>query len=160
VTLDIPLGLGKVLVGLLILGSGIWIGGFVAIVIFSASSKKVLGRPERIALFRELGRRYLKVAVLAFALVVLPGAVLLAARPVDGFTVAALLLALALVAVTWAGVRQARSMTRMRKAALAHPDDAGPAAVIERAAARSTLLRAGIGILSLALFVVAIAMAG
>lgn len=155
--LELPVALAKVLVGLLILASSVWIGGFVALVVFSASSKKTLGRPERIALFRQVGHRYLRIAAVAFVLVVVPGAVLLAARPFDGFTIAVLVFAVAIVAVTWFGVRQARAMTRMRKAALAHPDD-GAHAAIDRAARRSTLLRAGIGVLSLALFVIGIAM--
>jgi hypothetical protein len=49
-------------------------------------------------------------------------------------------------------------MGRMRKAALGHPDDGVQAAAIDRAAARATLLRAGIGALSLALFVLAVGM--
>ena len=157
--LDLPIGVAKILAGLLILGSGVWIGGFVAIVVFNASSKKALGRPERIALFRELGRRYIKVAGVALALVAVPGAVLLADRPADGFTVAVLVLALALIAVTWIGVRQARSMTRMRKAGLAHPEDTTHAAAIERASRAASVLRAGIGLLSLVLLAVAVAMA-
>jgi uncharacterized membrane protein len=159
VNLELPVALVKILVGLLVLASSVWIGGFVALVIFSASSKKALGRPERIALFRQVGHRYLRVAAVAAVLVVVPGGVLLVARPFDGFTITVLVLALAIVAVTWIGVRQARAMGRMRKAALAHPDDDTQTAAIERAAARATLLRAGIGVLSLALFVVGIAMA-
>jgi uncharacterized membrane protein len=158
VNLELPVALAKVLVGLLILASSVWIGGFVGLVIFSASSKKTLGRPERIALFRQVGHRYLRVAAVAFVLVLVPGAVLLVARPFDGFTIAVLVLAVAIVAVTWIGVRQARAMGRMRKAALGHPDDGAQAAAIDSAAARATLLRAGIGVLSLALFVVGIAM--
>ncbi|GAB3032550.1 hypothetical protein GCM10027052_06840 [Parafrigoribacterium mesophilum] len=157
--LELPVALAKVLVGLLILASSLWIGGFVALIIFSASSKKSLDRPQRIALFRQVGPRYLRVAAVASVLVVIPGAVLLIARPFDGFTIAVLVLAVAIGVVTWIGVRQARAMGRMRKAALAHPDDGTQAAAIDRAATRATLLRAGIGVLSLALFVVGIAMA-
>jgi uncharacterized membrane protein len=159
VNLDLPLVAVKILAGLLILGSGVWIGGFVAIMVFNASSKKALGRPERIALFRELGRRYIKVAGVALALVAVPGAVLLADRPADGFTVAVLVLTLALIVATWIGIRQARSMTRMRKAGLAHPDDASNVAAIDRASRVASVLRAGIGLLSLVLFAVAVAMA-
>ena len=157
--LELPVALAKVLVGLLILASGVWIGGFVALIVFSASSRKTLGRPERIALFRQVGHRYLRIAVAAAVLVVIPGAILLAVRPFDGFTITVLALVVAIVAVTWIGVRQARAIGRMRKAALTHPDDDTQAAAIDRAAARATLLRAGIGVLSLALFVVGIAMA-
>ena len=70
-----------------------------------------------------------------------------------------LALALALIMVTWIGVKQARAMTRMRKAGLAHPDDATHAAAIERASKVSSALRAGIGLLSLTLLVVGVAMA-
>lgn len=158
--LELPVALAKVLVGLLILASGVWIGGFVSLIVFSASSKAALPRPERVALFRQVGHRYLRIAVAAAVLVVIPGVILLVARPFDGLTIAVLVLATAIVAVTWVGVRQARAMTRMRKAALAHPEgDGAGAAAIERAAHRATLLRAGIGVLSLALFVVGIAMA-
>ena len=142
----------------MILASSVWIGGFVAIVIFSASSKKALGRPERIALFRQFGHRYVRVAGVAFVLVAVPGAVLLVARPLDGFTSPCWLSRSPCVVVTWIGVRQARAMGRMRKAGLAHPTTAPtpPRSTVPRSA---SVLRAGIGLLSLALFVLGVAMA-
>jgi uncharacterized membrane protein len=157
VNLELPLGVARVLAGLLILGGALWLGGFVAIVIFSRSTKKALTTPQRVAVFRELGRRYVIVASVAFALVVIPGGVLLASRPADGYTLAVLIIALLLVVVTVVGIRQARRMTRMRRAAIAEPD-AADAAALQRGTRVASVLRASIGVCSLALFVLGVAM--
>jgi uncharacterized membrane protein len=157
VNLELPLGVARVLAGLLILGGALRLGGFVAIVIFSRSTKKALTTPQRVAVFRELGRRYLIVASVAFALVVIPGGVLLASRPADGYTLAVLIIALLLVVVTAVGIRQARHMTRMRRAAIAKPD-ATDAAALQRGTRVASVLRASIGVCSLALFVLGVAM--
>jgi uncharacterized membrane protein len=157
VNLELPLGVARILAGLLILGGALWLGGFVAIVIFSRSTKKALTTPQRVAVFRELGRRYVIVASVAFALVVIPGGVLLASRPADGYTLAVLIIALLLVVVTVVGIRQARRMTRMRRAAIAEPD-AADAAALQRGTRVASVLRASIGVCSLALFVLGVAM--
>jgi uncharacterized membrane protein len=157
VNLELPLGVARILAGLLILGGALWLGGFVAIVIFSRSTKKALTTPQRVAVFRELGRRYVIVASVAFALVVIPGGVLLASRPADGYTLAVLIIALLLVVVTVVGIRQARRMTRMRRAAIAEPD-AADAAGLQRGTRVASVLRASIGVCSLALFVLGVAM--
>jgi uncharacterized membrane protein len=157
VNLELPLGVARILAGLLILGGALWLGGFVAIVIFSRSTKKALTTPQRVAVFRELGRRYVIVASVAFALVVIPGGVLLAFRPADGYTLAVLIIALLLVVVTVVGIRQARRMTRMRRAAIAEPD-AADAAALQRGTRVASALRASIGACSFALFVLAVAM--
>jgi uncharacterized membrane protein len=157
VNLELPLGVARILAGLLILGGALWLGGFVAIVIFSRSTKKALTTPQRVAVFRELGRRYVIVASVAFALVVIPGGVLLASRRADGYTLAVLIIALLLVVVTVVGIRQARRMTRLRRAAIAEPD-AADAAALQRGTRVASVLRASIGVCSLALFVLGVAM--
>lgn len=157
----LPLALTRTLLGLVILGAAVWMGGFVAIMVVNATSKKSLEPAQRIALFRGLGRNYLRVAAAAFALVVIPGAVLLASRPWDGFTLAILMAALLLVGLTCVAVQQARRMTRMRKAALAAGVGTAPgapgAAPIAQHARRAWMLRMGIGLASLAVFVIALA---
>lgn len=154
----IPFVVDRALVGLLVLGSGLWLGGFVTIAIVSATSRNTIGAAERIALFRGLGRRYAVVAAVALALVAVPGGVLLlAVRPLDGFTLAILVVAFGLVVVAAVAVRQARRMTRMRSAALADPRDATRAAAIARNARIAKTLRITIGVVSVALFVLALA---
>ena len=154
--LELPIVLGRVLAGLLMLGGAVWIGGFIALIIFSRSTKKVLTTPQRVAVFRELGPRYLKVAGVAFVLVIIPGGVLLASRPTDGYTLAVLLIAVLLIAVTAIAVKQARHMSRMRRAAVAEPDAVTPAA-LKRGTSVASALRASIGVCSLALFILAVA---
>lgn len=155
--LELPFGVARVLAGLLILGGAVWIGGFVSLIIISRSTKKALTTSQRVAVFRELGRRYLKVAGVAFVLVVIPGGVLLASRPADGYTLAVLIVALLLIVVTAVAVKQARQMSRMRRAAVTRPDDAD-AAALQRGTQVASALRASLGVCSLALFVLAVAM--
>jgi uncharacterized membrane protein len=157
VNFELPLGVARILAGLLILGGAVWIGGFVSLILFSRSTKKALTTPQRVAVFRDLGRRYLIVAGVAFGLVVIPGGVLLVSRPADGYTLAVLIIFLFLVAVTLVAIRQARYMNRMRRAAVTEPDAADSAA-LQRGTRVASALRASIGVCSLALFVVAVAM--
>lgn len=145
------------------LASGVWIGGFIAITIVSATSKKSLGPRERVNLFRGLGRGYLKVAVISFVVVVVPGAVLLSFRPWDGYSLAIVLLAAVLVIDTGLAVRQARQLTRIRRAqAETHAETQAGAPIageeVAGKAAAARVLRTGIGLLSLAIFVVVVAM--
>jgi hypothetical protein len=158
--LVLPFALERALLGVLMLAAGVWMGGFIAIMIVSATSKKSLGAKERVALFRGLGRSYLKVAAIAFVAIIVPGVILLTFRNWDGYSLAVVLLAVVLVFVTAVAVRQARQLTRMRKAH-AHaesPGDALSAASMASTAAAARVLRAGIGLLSLAIFVVVVAM--
>ncbi|WP_349897374.1 hypothetical protein [Parafrigoribacterium soli] len=154
----LPFALERTLLGIVTLGASLWIGGFVAIMIVSATSNKSLETKERIALFRGLGRGYLRVAVVAFLAVVVPGIVLLAFRPWDGYSLAIVVLAVALVIVTALGVRQARQLTRMRKAAAEASSEPTPAASLARKAVAARALRSAIGLLSLAIFIVVVAM--
>lgn len=154
----LPFAIERTLLGIVTLGAGLWMGGFIAIMIVSATSKKSLGAQDRIALFRGLGRGYLRVAIVAFVAVVIPGAVLLAFRPWDGYSLAIVVLAAALVVVTALGVRQARRLTRMRKAAAEAPNGGTPPATLVRKAAAARILRTAIGLLSLAIFAVVVAM--
>ncbi|MEO7374579.1 MAG: hypothetical protein ABIW36_11895 [Terrimesophilobacter sp.] len=155
--LELPFVLARVLAGLLMLGGAVWIGGFIALIIFSRSTKKALTTSQRVAVFRELGRRYLKVAGVAFVLVVIPGGVLLASRRADGYTLAVLLIAMLLIVGTAVAVKQARHMSRMRRAAVAEPDAVDPTA-LHRGTRVASALRASLGVCSLALFVLAVAM--
>lgn len=164
----LPFALERTLLGLLVLGAGLWMGGFIAIMIVSATSKKSLATPQRIALFRGLGRSYLRVAVIAFAAVAIPGAILLACRSWDGYSWAVVALAVALVVVTALAVRQARQLTRMRKAAAQAgmqaqtsgeaPNAPTSSASLTTKANAARVLRTAIGLLSLAIFIVVVAM--
>lgn len=136
-----------------------WIGGFVAIVVVVRIARQQLERPAQVTFFRALGRRYLGVGAGALVVALAAGAALLAEHPWDGTTLAAVLVATALVLVTIVGVVQARGMTRLRAHALSAPDDPVLLARVRRGAARAGILRATIGLLSLALLALAAALA-
>jgi hypothetical protein len=112
-----------------------------------------------VAFFRTLGRSYGIVSTLALALGLISGGILLADRDWDGLALAAVVVAVALVIATAAGVIQARGMTRLRQAAVRDPADEALAARVRRGSRRAAGLRATIGALSIGLLAIAAALA-
>ncbi|MGI8844814.1 MAG: hypothetical protein ACR2HC_01325 [Thermoleophilaceae bacterium] len=144
-----------------LLGACVWVGGLVTIVIVVGVAREQLDRMAQVEFLRALGRRYLRAGAPALALALGPGAVLLAGRPWGPLSSATVLVGVALVVVTAVGVVQARAMTRLRAAALDSPgDDHVVAQQIRRGSVRATVLRAAIGLLSVALLVLASVLAG
>jgi hypothetical protein len=141
---------------LALLGACVWVGGLAAIAVVSAVARQQLDPGARVAFFRALGRSWLWVGTPALATGLIAGAVLLADRPWDGASLAAVLISVALVVVTAVGVGQARAMTRMRARATASArEDGALAQRLERGAVQATALRAAIAVLSLVLIALA-----
>ncbi|HVW16959.1 MAG TPA: hypothetical protein VHB30_01810 [Solirubrobacteraceae bacterium] len=141
-----------------LLGACVWVGGFVAIVVVARVAREHLDHPGQVAFFRALGRRYLRLGGVALLAALGAGAALLARHRWDGTVLATVLVAAALLLVTVVGVLQARAMTRLRSRALHDPDPA-VAARVRREARHAGALRAGIGLLSLALVALAAVLA-
>nr|MBA2346769.1 hypothetical protein [Solirubrobacterales bacterium] len=112
-----------VLVLVALLSTCVWVGGFTTIVVVVRVTGRQFDAAARVDFFRDLGRTYLRVGAPALAVMLASGAGLLAARPWDGGSAAALVLGGALVLVTAAGVAQARAMTRLRARAVEAPQD-------------------------------------
>ncbi|MGH2865861.1 MAG: hypothetical protein ACRDJX_11525 [Solirubrobacteraceae bacterium] len=140
-----------VLVFLALLGASVWVGGFVAIAVVARAARRTLEPPAQVAFFRALGRSYAVVGDTALVLALASGAELLRAHRWDATTLAAVVLAGALVVATAAGMAQARGMTRLRRRALREPAAPILTAQVRRGAVRATIIRATIGALSLAL---------
>lgn len=138
-----------------LLGACIWVGGFVAIVVVARAARGQLDPASRVTFFRAFGRGFLPVGCLGLALALGAGGALLAGRRWDGLALATVLVAVALVLSLAAGVAQARGMTRLRARLVASPDDVPLRISVERNALRAVLLRAALGLLSLALLVLA-----
>ncbi len=138
-----------------LLSTCVWIGGLTTIAVVVRVTGRELDAAARVDFFRDLGRTYLRVGAPALVVMLASGAGLLASRPWDGGSTAALAVGVALVLVTAAGVAQARAMTRLRARVVAHPEDAALAERVTARARRAALLRAAIGALSLALVVFA-----
>lgn len=144
---------------LLVLATAVWIGGFVAIMVVARVATRALPRPARVALFRGLGRTYGMVGGVALVVALATGGALLAGRPWTGQLTAAAVLAGCLLVGTTLGVVQARHMTRIRRHALANPDDVDAPARVRRGAQRAAWLRGLIGALNLALLIVGVLLA-
>lgn len=162
-----PTALHLVVLALLILGAAMWIGGMVAVTMLSVVSRRILEPASRTALFRAFGRVYFPVFGIAGCVAAAAGLVLLIERGWDGLATAIVIVVAVLVVALLVGVVQARAMGRLRARAAelraaspaGDPADADLAAV-ERAmtlgARRAALLRAGLGLLTAALFVLAL----
>jgi len=138
-----------------LLGACVWVGGLVAIAVVTHTVRSELDRGAQVAFFRALGRRYLVVGGSGLAVALVAGGVLLAGRGWDGTALAAVVVAVALVLVTVAGVQQARGVTRLRVRAAR---DATLAAGLARSARRAGALRGAIALLSLVLLALAAAL--
>ena len=146
-----------ILIGLLTLGVGAWIGGFATVMVISRTSHSVLAPADRVAYFRRFGRGYAVVACVMILLIIVPSAILVSVATVRALAVAILATACALVVVTAVGIRQARNMTRLRTMALDAADD-GASDAVRRGAGVAIVLRSAIGIGSLALIALALAL--
>jgi uncharacterized membrane protein len=140
-----------VLVGVFILGSCIWVGGYVAIAVVARVATRTLDPAQRVAFFRDLGRAYLRVGGPALVVALGTGTALLSGRAVDGILTATYAAAAALIGTLVVGVVQARSMTQLRMRAMAASSDPALIRDIRRGARSAVILRAAIGLLSLAL---------
>jgi uncharacterized membrane protein len=143
----------------LVLATAVWIGGMVAIFVVARVAHATLGPGERVAFFRGLGRAYGLVGGAALTMALASGAVLASTHSWDGQLTASTVVAAGLVAVTVAGVAQARRMTRLRQDALRDPGRAELAARVRRGARNAAILRAAIAALSLALLALGTVMA-
>lgn len=140
-----------VLVGVFALTSCVWVGGYVAIGVVARVATHTLEPAQRVTFFRGLGRAYLPVGAPALVIALGTGAALASAHAWNGVLVAAVVVAAALVVSLAVGVAQARRMTRLRAAALAARHADALTHRVQRGARAATLLRAAIGLLSLAL---------
>ena len=143
-----------VLVFVELLAASIWIGGFVAIGVVAKVARAQLEPAQRVAFFRHLGRTYLRVGGAALAVALVCGGVLLASGPWTTAKSAAVVLGVCLAAVTVAGVLQARAMTPSARSSCATRTRClAPGSDAQET--RATVLRAAIGLLTIALLVVA-----
>lgn len=141
-----------VLLGVFALASCVWVGGYVTIAVVARVATRTLQPAQRVVFFRGLGQSYLRLGAPALGLALGTGAWLIADHGADGgLLVAAEGVAVALLVSLAFGVGQARRMTRLRADALAAPQDSALARRVGHCARAATVLRALIGLLSLAL---------
>lgn len=143
-----------ILLGFFILATSIWLGGYVAIAVVARVATRTLSAQARVAFFRGLGRIYAFLGTPALIVALGTGAGLASQHAWDATLVVALVLAVATLLTLVVGMVQARRMTRLRRAALAAPDEVALASRVTQGARRAGMLRGLIGALSLALLAV------
>ncbi|TAM70769.1 MAG: hypothetical protein EPN48_05370 [Microbacteriaceae bacterium] len=153
---DLPAPVAGVLLGLLVVSSASWLGGWVTLVVVARSTTATLSRRDRVAFFRHFGPRFGIVATVALLVAYLSGVILLAGTAWTTLSSWLVVLAVVMLLVLGVGVLQARRMTRLRRAAVAAPDDAVLAARVRRGGRGALVLRSGLGALSLAMVVLAV----
>lgn len=136
-----------------ILATSIWIGGYVAIAVVARTSASSLQPGARVALFRSLGRAYLRVGLPALALAYITGLVLAWGEPRDPLLTGTVVVALLLVALLAAAVAQAKRMSALRRGLLTTPDDARLGDQVRTGARSAAALRGLLGLLTVALVV-------
>ena len=142
------------LVAVGLLAGSIWIGSMVCLVLVLRIAKRVLDPPTRVVLFRQIGRTYGIVGTVALVVAIAAG-VALAGSPSNwaATTTAAVILSGGLVLLTVAGMAQARSMSSVRRRALASPGDEQAAEAVRRGAALAGVLRSLLGVGTLVIVV-------
>lgn len=138
-----------VLLGVFILASCIWVGGYVAIAVVARVARRTLEPAQRVTFFRRLGRSYLLVGAPALVIALGTGAGLVQSQAWGVTLVATVAGAASLLLTLAVGVAQARRMTRLRTAALARPHDDALTRRVRREARAAVVLRAAIGLLTL-----------
>lgn len=147
----------NVVLTFLFIAASIWTGGYVTIAVVARASTLALEPASRIALFRQLGRTYLKVGVPALIVSYATGGLLLLEHGWDALVMTAVMAAILLALVLAIAVGQARRMTRLRSNTTANPRDD---ARIRNQAVTATALRAVIGVLTLLLIILGFVISG
>lgn len=139
-----------------LLAASVWIGSMVCLVLVSDIAKRVLEPSARVQLFRTIGRAY-GIAGSAALLIAIAVGLVLAGMPSNWSTTttAAVILSGILVALTAAGMAQARRMTVARRRSLASPEDADASEAVRRGARSAGILRGVMGVCTLAIVVLA-----
>ena len=147
----------SVLTAVLILAAAIWLGGLVTIAVVARVASATLVPSARVEFFQGLGRAYGVVGGTALVIAYGTGAALVHDRPWDGLLTGTAVVAAALAATLAAGIVQARRMTRLRRSAIDGGADAGLAEQVRHGAQRAGALRGLIGMLSLGLLALGVA---
>jgi putative copper resistance protein D len=149
-----------------LIAAAVWAGGMVFLGLAVGAARRTLADQERIALFRQLGRRFLIVGGIAMAVLIATGTDMASDRLASfgdlfdtdyGKRLAEkLALVIVVIALTaFHSLVQGPALSRLRAQALERPADAELAAAIRRKAARAGIVSALNLVATLAILVLA-----
>jgi uncharacterized membrane protein len=146
------LGTNPALIAVELVAASIWIGGMVCIAIVFQVARNVLDESSQVALFRSVGRRHGVVGT-ASLLVAIAAGVGLSWPPSSwsGTAVIAFALAGALIVTTAAGMKQARSMSALRRTMVTSSPNASTADALRRGRRLANGLRGAMALMTLAI---------
>ncbi len=108
---------------ILVLAAATWIGGLPTPLVVRRAAMATLGEADNVALFRAIGRSYGKVAGASLIVAAAAGAWLCGAPSTwERWQATCAVFLVLLMLATAAGVRHARSLTRLRQAAIGAHD--------------------------------------
>lgn len=150
-----------VLIGIELFAGAVWIGSLICLVVVTGAARSSLDDAAQLEFFRSLGRRYGVVGNVALTVAIGVGLAMLW-PPSSWGSLQDTVVALAgvLVIMTALGIRQARSMTKLRRRSL---DEAASQALSRRVHQGATLaiaLRGAIAVVSLAILSVVAVLLG
>ncbi|HET8985534.1 MAG TPA: hypothetical protein VFN03_07225, partial [Trueperaceae bacterium] len=143
---------------LLVAASGIWLGALLTVPLLASATSRTVAPAERTELFVVFGRRFAVLMGAVLALALLASGMLVTIRS-EPLTVGALALVVGLLVATAVGIAQARRMSGLRRAAAVDGAGGGGSVSdrdVRRNAAVATALRGFIGLLSVAILVMAV----
>lgn len=140
---------------MLLAASGVWLGGLQTVPLLASTTARLFAPDVRSRLFVAFGRRFAVLMAVALAVAMVAAAMVVRSSDATRGVGAAVLVG-ALLVTTTIGVMQARRMSRLRLAVGAGDELA--AKELRRNAGVATALRSLIGLLSVALLVVAVLM--
>lgn len=140
-----------VLIGIELFAASVWIGSLICLAVVSSAARSALDPAAQVTFFRALGRRYGIVGDVALAVAIGVGLAMLWPPSAWGrLQDTAVALAGLVVIVTALGIRQARSMTRLRRRHLEDPGNDELTQRVRRGAKAALMFRGVIGVVSLA----------
>ncbi|HEU0256448.1 MAG TPA: hypothetical protein VFQ96_01260 [Microbacteriaceae bacterium] len=139
----------------LLVATSVWIGGWFSLIVIARTTTATLSPQSRVAFFRHFGKVYGIASTVALVVALAFGLILLVGMPWTALSTWCAALSVFLIVVLIAGVLQARAQRRMRQQLIASPDQALQARTATGARA-AAVLRAGLGVVSIAILVLAV----
>src|SRR3954447_10960479 len=150
-----PLAITTLQLSLHLMAAAIWVGGVVFLGIAATAARNTVSPRERIALFRAIGRQFLRTAAAALAVLIATGTDMADGTYSDRLRQKLVVVGIAVALTAYHSFVQGPALSRLRERALDHPDDTALAAEIRRRSAQAGIVQVLILVSTLGILVMA-----